>query len=75
MNTQIDDWLSRFDAALTSGDVSAVTALFEPNGYWRDILSFTWNLVTLEGRDSIGAMLETCLAGTAPSNWRPTSSM
>ncbi|MDF0595339.1 NAD(P)/FAD-dependent oxidoreductase [Psychromarinibacter halotolerans] len=73
MNTQIDDWLSRFDAALTSGDVSAVTALFEPNGYWRDILSFTWNLVTLEGRDSIGAMLETCLAGTAPSNWRRTS--
>jgi putative flavoprotein involved in K+ transport len=72
MGDAIDDWLARFDAALTAGDARAAAELFEPGGYWRDLLAFTWNILTLEGRDAIAAMLGDCLARTAPSGWRRT---
>jgi putative flavoprotein involved in K+ transport len=61
----IDDWLARFDAALMAGDAAAA-ALFEPDGYWRDLLTFTWNIRTMEGREAIADMLDACLARTAP---------
>src|SRR5699024_9596887 len=37
--------------------------------YWRDFVSFTWNLITLEGRDEIRDMLETRLADVGPMEW------
>ncbi|HMQ57337.1 MAG TPA: NAD(P)/FAD-dependent oxidoreductase, partial [Rhizobiaceae bacterium] len=50
-------WLDRFSAALNAGDIDGVAALFEPDGFWRDLVAFTWNIRTLEGRDAIAAML------------------
>ncbi|MDF0603549.1 NAD(P)/FAD-dependent oxidoreductase [Psychromarinibacter sp. C21-152] len=73
MNDVIDDWLARFDTALSSGDANAVAELFEPGGYWRDLLAFTWNIHTAEGRPAIRDMLKACLAGTAPSGWHRTT--
>jgi putative flavoprotein involved in K+ transport len=73
MGEAIDDWLARFDAGLKAGDPEAVAALFEPGGYWRDLLTFTWNIRTMEGREAIAEMLAACLARTAPSGWRRTS--
>ena len=32
------------------GDPAAVAALFEAEGYWRDLVAFTWNIRTMEGR-------------------------
>jgi putative flavoprotein involved in K+ transport len=66
----VEHWLSTFDAALTSGDIQAVTALFVEDCYWRDLLAFTWNILTLEGRGRIAAMLADMLAGTGPAQWR-----
>ena len=52
------DWLSAFAAALEQGDIAAVVALFVPDCNWRDLLAFTWNIKTLEGRPDIaGAAL------------------
>ena len=62
MGDAVGEWLSRFDAALAAGDVGAATDLFEPDGYWRDLLTFTWNIATMEGRRAIAAMLGDCLA-------------
>ena len=72
MGEAIDGWLARFDAGLKAGDPEAVAALFEPGGYWRDLLAFTWNIRTMEGREAIAEMLAACLAHTAPGGWRRT---
>ncbi|WP_353979689.1 NAD(P)/FAD-dependent oxidoreductase [Salinicola endophyticus] len=67
---QAAQWLADFDAALRAGDIPRATALFRADGYWRDLVAFTWNLKTLEGRAEIAAMLEATLARTAPSQWQ-----
>ena len=45
-------WLADFSSALDCGDVDAAVALFEPDSYWRDLVSFTWNIRTPEGREA-----------------------
>jgi putative flavoprotein involved in K+ transport len=49
-------WLARFQTALTEGPAQAAEC-FAPGGFWRDLAAFTWNIITLEGRDAIAAML------------------
>jgi len=63
-------WVAALDAALRRGDAAAAAALFAADGFWRDLVAFTWTLRTEEGRPAIRAMLETTLARTAPSGWR-----
>ncbi|MFS0757358.1 NAD(P)/FAD-dependent oxidoreductase [Noviherbaspirillum sp. 1P10PC] len=63
-------WLEEFGAALKSNDPDAVAALFQEDCYWRDLVSFTWNIKTMEGRQQVRDMLAARLADTAPSNWR-----
>ena len=46
-------WLSALASALQRGDVPAVATLFLPDGWLRDILVFSWDLHTLDGRDKI----------------------
>ncbi|MBE8158131.1 MAG: NAD(P)/FAD-dependent oxidoreductase [Betaproteobacteria bacterium] len=68
-NQQVNDWLSAFDSALGVCNVSEVAELFEEDSYWRDLVSFTWNLKTMEGRGAITEMLHARLSDTKPSNW------
>ncbi len=63
-------WLESFAAALTRGDIAAAGELFLEESYWRDLLAFTWNIETMEGRDAIATMLRAALAGTRPRGWR-----
>jgi putative flavoprotein involved in K+ transport len=63
------DWLHRFGAALERGDIAAAADLFQPECYWRDLLAFTWNIKTSEGRAEIKAMLAATLAATKPTNF------
>ena len=65
-----DAWLSEFETALATRDIARVTGMFAVDSFWRDLVSFTWNLKTMEGRDAIGDMLENRLAGTDPSGFR-----
>lgn len=69
-NETIQSWLIQFDNALKSGDISQVGSLFADECYWRDFLTFTWNLKTCEGQEEILAMLEATLANTQPSDWQ-----
>ncbi|MDZ7856736.1 NAD(P)/FAD-dependent oxidoreductase [Sphaerotilus sp.] len=64
------DWLARLDAALTAGQADTAAALFGEDSYWRDLVSFTWNLRTEEGRDAIREMLAARLADVQPSNFQ-----
>ncbi len=60
------DWLARLEATLTRGDIEAATALFAPRCFWRDMVAFTWNIRTFEGRDQSASMRAATLARTAP---------
>src|SRR5829696_4614252 len=65
----VDQWLSSFDQALTAGDPAAAAELFLEDSYWRDLVAFTWNLKTVEGRDGVEDMLSETLARTKPRDW------
>ena len=66
---RMETFLARFDKALASGNIEAVIGLFAEDCYWRDLVSFTWNIKTMEGRDQVRDMLKACLARVKPSNW------
>ncbi|MGP9723846.1 FAD-dependent oxidoreductase [Corynebacterium sp. AOP40-9SA-29] len=61
LDQQVQTWLTTFADALNTTDpdaaADAVSALFEPDGFWRDFVVFTWNLHTAEGADSIADMV------------------
>jgi putative flavoprotein involved in K+ transport len=66
MEAQVRRWIADFEAAVGAGDATAAARLFMADGLWRDILAFTWNLVTLEGRGAIERMLGANLKRLAP---------
>ena len=68
--TEVQAALDTFGAALERGDIAAATACFQDDCYWRDLVTFTWNIHTSEGKDQIAAMLGAQLAATQPSHWR-----
>lgn len=65
-------WLGSFAKALEAGDGAAASNLFVDDCYWRDLLTFTWNITTMEGRGAIAGMLEATLATTKPAAWQLT---
>ncbi len=67
---QVQAWLDRFGAALTAHDVEGALALFAPESYWRDLVAFTWNIKTVEGRDQIRDLLDSTLARVQPGHWQ-----
>jgi len=70
--TAVTAWLAQFQDALAAGDGEAAAALFAEDCYWRDLVAFTWNLKTLEGRAEISAMLSQVLPAVQPAGWRIT---
>jgi putative flavoprotein involved in K+ transport len=50
--------LGALNKALSKNDAKAVAKCFEPEGFWRDLASFTWNIKTLEGAPAIEAMVK-----------------
>ncbi|MSP87986.1 MAG: NAD(P)/FAD-dependent oxidoreductase [Alphaproteobacteria bacterium] len=66
---QASRWLSAFADALSRRDIQAATAAFAEECYWRDMVAFTWNIVTNEGQASIAAMLKETLARVQPTKW------
>src|SRR5688572_29978433 len=67
---QVSDWLAAFGAALDRGDAAAASSMFGDESYWRDLVSFTWNIKTLEGKNEIGAMLVATLPAAKPGQWQ-----
>ncbi len=62
-------WLADFSDALSRHDHAMLLEQFWPDAYWRDLLAFTWNIHTAEGRPAIADMLSVRLADTAPRGW------
>ncbi|PXY34409.1 FAD-dependent oxidoreductase [Prauserella coralliicola] len=64
--TRADTWLTAFQDALSARDVERAASLFADECYWRDLVSFTWNLLTVEGRDGVAGLLRGTLEHTDP---------
>jgi len=67
-----DTWLSAFQRALTARDADAAAALFADESYWRDIISFTWNIITVEGGAGVADLLRATLDDVDPVGFRVT---
>ncbi len=67
-----DAWLSAFQQALTARDADAAAALFADESYWRDIVSFTWNITTVEGPAGVADLLRATLDQVDPHRFRVT---
>lgn len=63
-------WLDSLQQRLSANDAAGAAALFEEDGFWRDMLPFTWSIVTSEGRAQIQAMLQATLAQAGASGFR-----
>jgi putative flavoprotein involved in K+ transport len=70
---RVTSWLAEFTAALSARDPDRAAALFADDCYWRDLVSFTWNLITVEGRDGVADLLRDTLEHTDPTGFRVTA--
>src|SRR5215475_13834345 len=62
-------WLESYETALRRENTTAAAALFLPDGLWRDVLAFTWNIQTMTGRPAIEEILRQTVARTQPKNF------
>ncbi|OZD57119.1 FAD-dependent oxidoreductase [Rhodococcus sp. 06-1477-1B] len=69
---RVDTWLSTFEDALVARDIPRVAGMFAVSSFWRDLVTFTWNLKTVEGRDGVADMLGERLADTDPTGFHTT---
>ncbi|MFY9851541.1 MAG: NAD(P)/FAD-dependent oxidoreductase [Trebonia sp.] len=67
-----NEWLTAFQQALTAHDADAAAALFADQSYWRDIVSFTWNITTVEGGAGVAGLLRATLDDVDPAGFRVT---
>lgn len=67
---RVQAWLADFESALAARDVDRVVAKFGRDSLWRDLVTFTWNIKTVEGREGIADMLTARLADTDPTGFR-----
>lgn len=70
LQDEVNAFLQSFGEALEQGDIDAAVAHFLEDSYWRDLVSFTWNLKTSEGRKEIADMLRAQLGAINPTGWR-----
>ena len=66
--SRIAGWLAALDSALSRPTI--IPSLFHPDGHWRDVLAFTWDIETHTGRAAIDAALRRALPTAQPRNFR-----
>jgi putative flavoprotein involved in K+ transport len=64
------NWLSAFASASARNDAAGAAAMFDSDSHWRDLIAFSWNIKTVDGRDAIAAMLKATLESTKPTAWK-----
>ncbi|MGI9157066.1 MAG: NAD(P)-binding domain-containing protein [Marmoricola sp.] len=66
---RVDAWLGEFESALKARDVPRAASLFAAASYWRDLVSFSWNITTVENPDGVADLLGETLDRTNPSSF------
>ena len=68
--SRAEAWLADFEAALAARDVERAAGMFAVDCFWRDLVSFTWNITTVEQRDGVADLLRATLDTTDPRGFR-----
>jgi putative flavoprotein involved in K+ transport len=56
--TALEDWVTAFADAFNAADAESVGGLFaEEESYWRDLVAFSWNIVTVEKPAGVAALV------------------
>ncbi|KAI0832304.1 FAD/NAD-P-binding domain-containing protein [Trametes gibbosa] len=64
------DWIATFSTATGCGDPQRVAETFLPTGWLRDVLVFTWDIRSLEGREGIASYLVDTLPQSRLSDYK-----
>ncbi|MEJ5998395.1 NAD(P)/FAD-dependent oxidoreductase [Corynebacterium sp. H130] len=51
------DWLAKWEELLTCEEVAELDGVFDGQSFWRDFVTFTWNIHTAEGLSQIDELL------------------
>ncbi len=62
-------WLADLEDALQARDVPRAAGMFATTSYWRDLIAFSWNIETVEGREGVTDLLEATLDRTDPGGF------
>ena len=65
----VDGWFAGFESALHARDVERAAGMFASTSFWRDLISFSWNLTTVENPAGVAALLTETLERTDPSGF------
>src|ERR1700680_492554 len=65
----VTKWLASFEDALRTRDTAAAVALFLDDSYWRDLIAFSWNIVTVEGPEGVRDILRQTLDRVQPAGF------
>ena len=63
-------WVAAFGAALERRDAGAVAGLFVADGHWRDIVAFSGDMTSVQGRAAIAGLFGRTMAATEPRGVR-----
>jgi putative flavoprotein involved in K+ transport len=64
-----ESWLHDFEEALRARDVARAAGMFAATSFWRDLISFTWNITTAENPAGVAELLEATLDRTDPTSF------
>ncbi len=68
-DARAEAWFGVFEDALHARDVARASGMFAATSYWRDLVSFTWNIKTVENPDGVADLLAATLDTTDPSGF------
>lgn len=68
-DARVERWFAAFTSTVAAGEFQSTAELFATECYWRDLVSFTWNITTVEGRDGVLDLLEHTAAATQPGGF------
>ncbi|WP_041841184.1 flavin-containing monooxygenase [Actinoplanes friuliensis] len=66
---RVEAWLAEFETALRDRDVERAAALFGVESFWRDLVAFSWNITTVEGRAGVADLLRARLDDADPGKF------
>ena len=64
------EWLNKFEKFIYEKDIEKILDLFSDTSTWRDLISFTWNIITFESKSDIKLMLNSVLFEINPENFQ-----
>ena len=66
---RVDAWFASFEEALRARDVPRAARMFATRSFWRDLVSFSWNITTVENQDGVEDLLGETLERTDPQSF------